>query len=60
MEHVLAMAKKRRHGNVVQRCRREPTQSPPLVVGVAFEFIRSVGCDDAGHVILARLEKEGR
>ena len=34
MESFLAMAKKRSHGNVVQRCRREPTQPPPVARSV--------------------------
>ncbi len=29
--NILAMAKKGSHGNVVQRCRREPTQSLQLL-----------------------------
>ena len=60
MENFLAMAKKRRHGNVVQRCRREPTQLPPLVVGVAFEVVRSVWLRRCRACHPARLEKEGR
>ena len=31
MEMFLAMARKGNNGNAVQRCRREPTQPPPLL-----------------------------